>query len=145
MSLDIVLFVVRIGVAVTLYAFLAAMLIFVLRDVKVASHRLDESKSPPGKLIVVESEDVSIETGQAYPLKRLTTLGRGPTNTLVLPDSFVSTFHAQIVHRSGQWWLQDQQSHNGTLLNDILLTEAVVLSSGDIIGIGRIRLLVELD
>ena len=121
------------------------MLVFMLRDLKIASHQLDESKRLPGKLVVVASEDGSVEIGQVYPLKRLTTLGRGATNTFVLPDSFVSTFHAQIIHRGGQWWLQDQQSHNGTLLNDILLTEAVVLSSGDIIGIGRIKLLVELD
>lgn len=145
MSLDIVLLILRVTIALTLYSFLAVMLVFVLRDLKAAGRHLDESQHPSGKLVVIESKDAPLETGQIYPLKRLTTLGRGPTNTLVLPDSFASMFHAQITHRGGQWWLQDQQSHNGTLLNDVLLSEAVVLSSGDIIAIGRTKLLVELD
>jgi hypothetical protein len=145
MPLDIILLIVRIIVALILYAFLGVLLIYVLRDIKTTSQHIDESQRVSGRLIIVEYEDVAVEAGQTYPLKRSTTIGRGPTNSIVLEDSFASVYHAQIIYRSGQWWIEDQQSHNGTLLNDIPLAEAVVLSSGDIIGIGRTKLLVELD
>jgi pSer/pThr/pTyr-binding forkhead associated (FHA) protein len=145
MPLDIILLIVRIAVALILYAFLGAVLVYVLRDIKTTSQHIDESQRVSGRLIVIEYKDTAIETGQTYPLRRLTTLGRGPTNTVVLQDSFASVQHAHIVYRSGQWWIEDQHSHNGTSLNDIPLTEAVVLSSGDIISIGQTKLLVELD
>lgn len=145
MSLDITLFVMRIAVALILYAFLGTLLFMIWRDIKTIDCRFDENQRLSGRLTVLDSENMPLETGQTFSLRRLTTLGRGPTNTLVFPDSFVSTFHALIVYRGGQWWLQDQQSRNGTLLNDMPLNEAVVLSSGDIIGIGRTKLRVELD
>lgn len=145
MPLDITLLIIRIIIAITLYAFLGVMLIFVLRDIKTTSQHIDESQRVSGRLVVIECDGAATEAGQTYPMKRLTTLGRGPTNSIVLEDSFASIFHAQVVYRSGQWWIEDRQSHNGTLLNDIPITEAVVLSSGDIIGIGRTKLLVELD
>lgn len=145
MSLDLILLIVRIAVALILYAFLGTVLIYVLRDIKTTSQRIDEIQRVSGRLIVIEHQDAAAETGQIYPLRRLTTLGRGPTNTIVLQDSFASVFHAQIIYRSGQWWIEDQHSHNGTSLNDIPLTEAVVLSSGDILSIGHTKLLVELD
>jgi hypothetical protein len=145
MPLDIILLIIRITVAVILYAFLGTVLIYVLRDIKTTSQHIDESQRVSGKLIVIGYKDTATETGQTYPLRRLTTLGRGPTNTIVLEDSFASVYHAQITHRSGQWWIEDQHSHNGTLLNDIPLAEAVVLSSGDIISIGHTKLLVEFD
>ena len=145
MPLDITLLIIRIIIAIILYAFLGVMLIFVLRDIKTTSQHIDESQRVSGRLVVIEYDGAATEAGQTYPMKRLATLGRGPTNSIVLEDSFASVFHAQIVYRSGQWWIEDRQSHNGTLLNDIPITEAVVLSSGDIIGIGRTKLLVELD
>ncbi len=145
MPLDIILLIIRIVVALILYAFLGTVLVYVLRDIRTTSQRMDESRRVSGRLIVTEHKDIALDSGQVYQLRRLTTLGRGPTNTIVLQDSFASIYHAQIVYRSGQWWIEDQHSHNGTSLNDIPLTEAVVLSSGDVITIGHTKLLVEFD
>lgn len=145
MPLDIILLIIRIVVALLLYAFLGLVLIYVLRDIRTTSQHIEESQRVSGKLVVIEDENDMPETGQTYPLRRVTTLGRGPTNSIVLQDSFASVYHAQITYRSGQWWLEDQHSHNGTSLNDIPLAEGVVLSSGDVISIGRMKLLVDLD
>jgi hypothetical protein len=145
MPLDIILLIIRITIALILYGFLGVVFIYILRDIKITSQRVDESQRLSGRLVVIEQEGVTTETGQAYPLKRLTTLGRGPTNSVVLQDDFTSVFHAQIVYRSGQWWIEDRQSHNGTSLNDVPIDEAVVLSSGDIISIGCTKLLVDLE
>ena len=82
--------------------------------------------------------------GASFPLLPLTTLGRGPTNTVVLNDSFCSQEHALVAQRAGQWWLEDRNSSNGTRLNGEPVSEPVVVSSGDVIGIGRIDLKVEL-
>jgi pSer/pThr/pTyr-binding forkhead associated (FHA) protein len=47
--------------------------------------------------------------------------------------------------RAGQWWLEDRESRNGTLLNGERLHGPAVVSAGDIIGIGEIELRLELE
>ena len=144
MSLDIALLVLRIAVAIALYAFLGVLLLFLWRDVR-AIGRTTEEHWRQGRLVVVECEDVELQSGHEYHLRPHTTLGRAPTNTVVLPDSFASNEHALIVLREGKWWLHDQESRNGTTINEVPVTDAVVLSSGDIIGIGRVKLRLELS
>jgi pSer/pThr/pTyr-binding forkhead associated (FHA) protein len=144
MSLDVVLLLVRIGIALALYAFLALILVYLIQDVRRASQEAALGQRSPARLVVVQADGVDVEVGREYPLQPTTRLGRGPTNTIVLPDTFASTHHAQVVLRRDQWWLEDQRSRNGTTLNGIPVTGAVVLSSGDEIGIGRVRLRLEL-
>ncbi len=83
--------------------------------------------------------------GASFPLLPVTTLGRAPTNTVVLNDSFCSQEHALLARRAGQWWLEDLRSSNGTRLNGEPVNEPVVVSSGDVIGVGRVDLKVEIE
>jgi pSer/pThr/pTyr-binding forkhead associated (FHA) protein len=86
-----------------------------------------------------------IVTGTNYPLLKLTSLGRSPTNTITIDDTFASSDHAFVALRSGQWWLEDRQSRNGTTLNEVPITQPVIITDGDIIGIGRNRFRLELE
>ena len=86
-----------------------------------------------------------VVTGETYPLLPLTSLGRSPTNTVPINDSFASSEHALVAFRNGQWWLEDRRSRNGTLLNDMPVTQPVVITDGDIIGIGKIKFRLELE
>ena len=144
MSLDVALLLIRAAVALALYVFLAAILYIIWQDVAATGRKIQESRRPAGKLIVVECGDVPLSIGDQYLLRLLTTLGRGLTSTVVIPDSFASTDHARVILRGSQWWLEDQHSRNGTLVNNMPVTEPVVLSSGDIIGIGSVKLRIEL-
>jgi hypothetical protein len=141
--LEITLLTLRILIVVALYAFLAALFVMLWRDVTAEAQPAVMGR--PGRLVVVESEGVSLELGQNFPLLPLTVLGRAPTCSVVLPDSFASTQHAVLTLRGNQWWLEDQGSRNGTMLNGRAVQEPVVISSGDVIGIGRVKLRVELD
>jgi pSer/pThr/pTyr-binding forkhead associated (FHA) protein len=47
--------------------------------------------------------------------------------------------------RNGQWWIEDRKSRNGTLLNDLPVTESMVITHGDIIGIGNMKFRLELE
>ena len=72
-------------------------------------------------------------------------IGRSATNTIVLEDNYISGEHALLARRGQQWWLHDLNSRNGTRLNGIMITEAVVVSPGDIITVGEIDLKMEAD
>jgi hypothetical protein len=143
--LETFLFVLRVIIAALLYVFLGALLWVVWRDFKATSAQLDVSQRRAGQLVVVESEGADVPVGRSFPVLPLTTLGRAPTNSVVLADRVTSGEHALLVRRGSQWWLEDRDSRNGTTLNGQLIEEPVVVSTGDIIGLGRVRLRLELD
>ena len=93
-----------------------------------------------GRLVVDEPGDTGLQAGAVLPLQPSTRLGRSSRNTIVLDDAFVSSEHAVITNRDGAWWLVDAESTNGTYVNDAPVRGPVRLASGDIIGIGNIRL-----
>ena len=68
------------------------------------------------------------------------TLGRGPTNDIVLTDSKISRMHARIeVDDQGRVTLVDLGSTNGSRLNEEKVTEAQV-RPGDVIRLGGTQL-----
>ena len=77
---------------------------------------------------------------QVWPLDQPgMTLGRAPTNEIVVADPNASRAHARIEERDGQWWLVDLGSTNGTLVNQTLIKERR-LTPGDQITIGAVVL-----
>ena len=99
---------------------------------------------PLGRLIVVGNQVETPAIGTRYPLLPVTSIGRTSSNVIVLDDGYISGQHSLITRRGEFWWLEDLASRNGTLLNDVPLTETAVLSPGDIITIGNIKLKLEL-
>ena len=76
------------------------------------------------------------------PLARTTilTIGRDPSNDLVLPDAMVSRRHSVIEHRGSQFFLRDCTSANGSVVNGDRVSERG-LRDGDLVAIGSMRLL----
>jgi pSer/pThr/pTyr-binding forkhead associated (FHA) protein len=71
-------------------------------------------------------------------------IGRASSNTVVVEDDYVSSEHALLSLRGSQWWLEDLNSRNGTLLNDIALDSPAVVTVGDVVTIGNTRFKLEL-
>jgi Nif-specific regulatory protein len=81
--------------------------------------------------------------GDVFPLaagQRLT-LGRAPTNRIVLKDDLCSREHAEIYYLDGRWRLRDLNSLNGTRLNGETVDSEWELAPGDELSAGRTRLL----
>jgi pSer/pThr/pTyr-binding forkhead associated (FHA) protein len=96
-------------------------------------------------LVVVSNGESKPPSGATFPILSTTTLGRSTSNTIQIDDRYASGEHARLVQRMGRWWLEDQQSSNGTQLNGVLVEEPVVLTSGDVITIGSVQFRLELD
>ena len=141
--MDVVLLALRAVTTLLLLAFLAAVFVILWRDYRATASAVEEGQRQRGRLVVIRSPDGV--AGTSYPLLPLTSLGRSLTNTIVLLDTFCSQEHALVTWRGGQWWLEDRNSSNGTLLNGEPVTEPVVVSSGDVITVGRVELKVELE
>lgn len=143
MSLDATLLVLRMISGGLLLMFMGAVFVVLWRDYRAAAGTVERGQREYGRLVVIRN--TNDEVGHHYPLLPITSLGRSPSNTIVLEEPFCSQEHALIMRRSGQWWLEDRRSSNGTLLNGDPVNEPVVVSSGDVIGIGRLMLKIELD
>jgi len=67
------------------------------------------------------------------------TIGRQPDNLLQIDNPIVSGHHARIFWEKSHYILEDNESFNGTYLNDRSVSRAV-LGDGDVIVIGKHRI-----
>ena len=67
------------------------------------------------------------------------TIGRRPESSVFLDDITVSRDHAVLVHRAGEWWIDDCGSLNGTYVNRDRI-DSIKLSDGDEVQVGKYRL-----
>ena len=68
------------------------------------------------------------------------TLGRAPTNTIIVKDERCSRYHAEVFQAQGKWKLRDLESRNGTMVSGEQLAQDHTLEPGDIIQIGNSHL-----
>ncbi|GAC1398161.1 MAG: hypothetical protein NVS4B12_00670 [Ktedonobacteraceae bacterium] len=143
MSLDAFLLILRLLLIVLLYLFLMQVVIAITRDLrKTAELNTDVSrKAAPvlGHLVVVDSGPSNITPGTSFDLEPLTNIGRGPTNTIQIPDNFISSEHTRLSYRNGQWFVQDAGSVNGTFVNNQPAYNALQAKPGDIVRVGYIQ------
>ncbi|MBN1851326.1 MAG: sigma 54-interacting transcriptional regulator [Pirellulales bacterium] len=68
------------------------------------------------------------------------TIGRAPTNKIVIQDERCSRTHAEMFLAQGNWVIRDLDSRNGTIVADQRLNSDYMLQPGDIIRIGNSHL-----
>jgi len=119
------------------------VVIAITRDLrKTAANNADGATRAPrvlGHLVVVDSGPSSILPGTSFDLESQTNIGRGPTNVIQIPDSFISAEHTRLWFRNGTWYVQDAGSVNGTYVNNQPAREALPAKPGDIIRVGYIQ------
>ena len=114
-----------------------------------ATYRIDET----GELVPVDVEDVVADegaalviragggrVGESFPLNAdRMTIGRRPDSDIFLDDVTVSRDHALLVRRSGDYYLDDLGSLNGTYVNRHRI-ESHRLEDGDELQVGKFKL-----
>jgi hypothetical protein len=135
-----ILLVIRLLMALALYAFLGTILLILWRDMQRQSELLSLRRVPNIKLVNLSngnSEFYQFNTTQVI-------IGRDPTSDCHLRDDTVSAKHAQLTFHHSNWWVEDLRSKNGTYLNQESADEPLVLTSGDQIRCGEVVLLVSI-
>ena len=116
----------------------------IYRDIKLQTSTASRDHRVLGSLRVVETPEQNMRE-LTFPLYSETWIGRAASNAVVLDDAYTSNQHALVRRRAGQWWLEDLESRNGTLLNDIPLNAPAIVTSGDVFTIGQTSLLIQLE
>ncbi len=94
------------------------------------------AEQPAARLYMLSGDQV----GREYALvNRVTTLGRGANNDIVIADPKTSRQHIQIINENGTYLALDSDSANGFYVNDQQVRRSE-LHQGDIITIGLVRM-----
>lgn len=132
----------RLLLVIALYGFLGTALYLIWQDLRVNRSLLTQGRHPTIQ-VRVQSAGQSID--QMFHLPEIT-IGRDPASTCKLTSETVSAQHARLEHHHKQWWLEDLNSRNGTILNGVQITEPTVVTTGDEIRCGDVILTIgEMD
>jgi pSer/pThr/pTyr-binding forkhead associated (FHA) protein len=143
---DWLLFILRIASGIALLAILLTILYFFVQEVRQTAKIQESARRVYGRLSTVDFiGPTAVLSGTSFPLYALTTIGRSPSSTIPIDDSFASTDHAALELRAGQWWLEDKGSTNGTLLNEIPVDQPVIVTNGDIVTVGKTHFRLDLE
>jgi len=137
------LLILRIALVAILYLVIMQIVLVARRDfrrVAVApAAATTRARDVIGHLIVIDSGSTALRPGQEVDLEPITTIGRAPTNSIVLDTNFVSTEHARIIFKDRSLWVEDMNSRNGTFLDQKRLNQPVAVAPGAILQIGDVR------
>ena len=132
----------RLTLAVALYAFLGWALWNLLREFKQQGDKLSAQKKPAITLTVqVDNDKESVKQFSQPQIM----IGRDTNCDLSLMDEALSAHHARLTHHHGQWWLEDLNSTNGTFLNREKLTTPAVVITGDHFKCGNTVFSIEVE
>lgn len=137
MSIEVAVLILRALAALSLLAFLLILFLIVWRSMRQLERHLQASRANYGYL-TCQGRDSTKRDTERYQLDAVTTLGRSANNSVVVNDDFASAEHARIILETGQWWLEDRRSKNGTRLNSAVIDQRTLLADGDLIGIGKL-------
>ena len=126
-----VLLILRILLAVLLYAFLGWALYTLWRDMRQQTTLQTERQVRPVTLSFEGLEALSFNQPEVI-------IGRSASCDVTLEDKTVSGRHTRLAYHHGQWWLEDLASTNGTFLNGEPVSVAVVLAHGDQVRCGQV-------
>ncbi|PRR80598.1 FHA domain-containing protein FhaB [Clostridium liquoris] len=106
------------------------------KDIK-GSGRRRVKRNSVGLEIIKPGNSANLRKGGVIPIQKEITIGRRSGNTFVLDDPYVSSHHARIFAKNNEYILEDLESTNGTLVNEVKISGRKYLRSGDIIKIGN--------
>ncbi|MBI2982887.1 MAG: FHA domain-containing protein [Chloroflexi bacterium] len=127
---------VRVAFLLVLYLFLIRAFASPSRSLRIESELA--ARNALGYLIVQRTHAQGPRVGERLPLRALSSIGRDAANDVVVNDEAASARHALVELTEGSWWIQDEGSTNGTLLNGSRLARRERLRDGDVVEIGRI-------
>lgn len=136
----IIVLILRIVMITILYAFITWVFVSIWKSLKIMNKSHDMLLVPEITFSCQLPDGILERSFQMSPIS----MGRDPNSDLVLDHPTVSANHSQIFFKGNQWWVQDNQSTNGTKVNQVKVVEPMVLTSGDEIHCGQISITVSI-
>ena len=151
MSVEYVLFVLRIVFIFALYFFIVMIARVLSREIATSGEAAPtpEARRPAGRgavvpgtafLHVVDGADSGYAPGTSIRVASGSLIGRAPGCDVQLADAYTSSEHARLREERGRWLLEDLQSMNGSYVNGQRINGVRPLADGDTVQLGRVVL-----
>ena len=128
---------VRFVITALLYVFLGWVVLTLWIDLRRQAEAVRKKPVSAAIRLLLDTEN-GVQTFQFN--KSTVTIGRDPGCDFPLDDKTVSTHHTRLSFHHSQWWVEDLGSTNGTLLNQEPVSGTIVVTNGDQIECGKIKL-----
>ncbi|OGO73181.1 MAG: hypothetical protein A3G84_05980 [Chloroflexi bacterium RIFCSPLOWO2_12_FULL_71_12] len=138
LTYQLALWLVRLAFLIVLYLFLVRAFASLWRALRTEAELA--SRPALAYLVVQRSHAHGPRVAERLPLRTVSTLGRDAGNDVVVNDDAASARHAIVELADGVWWIEDQRSTNGTLLNGARIGRRERIRDGDVVDIGGVSL-----
>jgi len=135
------LLILRLLIAVSLYAFLGLALYILWKDLKRQTGEVGRKTPPRLNLAYQDGETIR---NYSFSVPELT-IGRDISCECIVGDTTVSAQHARLIFQQGQWWVEDLRSTNGTYLNHELVISPLVIANGDLLRLGQAIFTIDIE
>ena len=131
------------------FLFIALLYLFIARGIRViyldlvgqrarqgtstSRPRTRPGRGTPKSVLVTESN----KEPRTVPLTGEVGIGRADDCAVQLDDTYISTNHARLFSKEGQWFVEDLGSTNGTYLNRVKVTAPSPIAVGDEVRVGK--------
>jgi len=117
----------RIALAISLYAFLGRIFLTLWQDLKQQGEFLSSQKKPGIHIHATMENGKDI---QRRFVQSEVTIGRDPNCDFPVMDDAISAHHARISYHHSQWWLEDLHSTNCTFIgkNQVMVPTVLITS-----------------
>lgn len=137
----ILVFVLRLIFVLLSYLFIGWIGYSIFMDLRGKDVRQKSQFVPPIRL----KTEIDLERFEKQFTTPEIVIGRDPTCDFPLDDETISLRHTKLSFHNKQWWVEDLGSTNRTYVNDIMVEDPVVLTSGDHLRLGRKILKIQIN
>jgi hypothetical protein len=137
----IVLLLIRLLMAIALYAFLGWAMYTLWRVLREQKELLEIRHL--SSITLITDNEAGLASRQF--LQPDIIIGRNQACDFLIEDQIVSAEHARLSYHHNHWWVEDLQSTNGTFLNQERVVSPTVLTPGDQIQIGQVTFKVQME
>lgn len=93
-----------------------------------------------GVLVVIDPAESTLMPGESFSLNPITLVGRRAGCGIPIDDAYVSSEHAELSFRDGNWVVRDLESTNGTFVDGEKVDRTRIIGSGNIVQFGRVTM-----
>lgn len=127
---------------IVVYAFIYTIIRMIFLDIRTMSRKKNITKAEGYLKLMNLKKALNFDVNESYELEKDNYIGRSRKCNVRIPDPALSGVHCRIYKAEGTYFIEDNSSANGTLLNGESIDEEVVeLIDGDKISVGSLMFL----
>lgn len=124
---------------IVVYAFIYTIIRMIFLDIRTMARKKNITQAEGYLKLMNLKTDIDFSVNESYVLEKDNLIGRGSKCRIRIADPALSSTHCRIYKAEDTFFIEDNDSANGTLLNgENIADEVVELIDGDKISIGSL-------